>query len=198
MFSWLDAELSALTAIVLSGSAANDDEGTIGTNDTTSAILKTTRKAISEMRVLFFTETTSNRRKMLHQTCADSMGGSIQDSPLVWSSARWRFCRCSHLCNASIRRNRRRRYTLAPLFMRKQKSAHWRTTCASVASWTANERIAFMVVGFLALREGSLRMSSIARSVITAKCYAFERNAERKADYGVMRRRFIALRKAVE
>lgn len=84
------------------------------------------------------------------------------------------------------------------LFMRKQKSAHWRTACASVASWTANERIAFMVVDFLALREGSLRMSSTARSVIAAKCYAFERNAERKADYGVMRRRFIALRKAVE
>ena len=161
-FSWLDAESSALTAIVLSGSAANDDEGTIGTNDATSAILKTTRKAISEMRVLFFTETTSNRRKMLHQTCANSMGGSIQDSPLVWSSA------------------------------------HWRTTSTSVASWAANERIAFMGTGFLAICEGSLRMSSIARSVITAKCYAFERNAERKADYGVMRRRFIALRKAVE
>ena len=69
-FSWLDAESSALTAIVLSGSTAYDDEGAIGTNDTTSAILKITRKAISEMRVLFFTETTSNRRKMLHQTCA--------------------------------------------------------------------------------------------------------------------------------
>ena len=66
----LDAESSALTAIVLSGSTAYDDEGAIGTNDTTSAILKITRKAISEMRVLFFTETTSNRRKMLHQTCA--------------------------------------------------------------------------------------------------------------------------------
>ena len=70
VFSWLDAETSALTAIVLSGSTAYDDEGAIGTNDTTSAILKITRKAISEMRVLFFTETTSNRRKMLHQTCA--------------------------------------------------------------------------------------------------------------------------------
>lgn len=70
MFFELDAESSALTAIVLSGSTAYDDEGAIGTNDTTSAILKITRKAISEMRVLFFTETTSNRRKMPHQTCA--------------------------------------------------------------------------------------------------------------------------------
>ena len=81
VFSWLDAESSALTAIVLSGSTAYDDEGAIGTNDTTSAILKITRKAISEMRVLFFTETTSNRRKMLHQTCANSMGGSIGHNP---------------------------------------------------------------------------------------------------------------------
>lgn len=84
MFSGLDAESSALTAIVLSGSTANDDEGTIGTNDTTTAILKITRKAASEMQVLFFTEITSNRRKTLLQTRASSMAKVYRNNDSMW------------------------------------------------------------------------------------------------------------------